>query len=959
MELAEQFKEYALDKDTNVLAWFHALTQKEQKSLKKDILAIHEQLSENKFRHQMVSDTGMTSYTQVRLCGMYIFSLNQYWQNLGGIPNAYWKQQYYKTFRPSWINQLIANTWDMQYPMLCKLLGYDDVTLEPAVIVDKITSTFTFNSWNNDDKKTHQQVYDAYFKSQPLFLEHIWLLFSEPTDMAYGDIDGYITDTFIKLTQEKKIDRPSVLAECLLTAGSNFNKNNTGWFFKLFSALEPTPAELKQHEPSLLLALNCPFSKPQNEALKHLKTLAKEGQINPTTFIEASSSTLSSDVKSVVTSTIAIIEAIGKQAHKAIRSEQDSTQNKELLQTCCDTLCQGFMLKDEKIQTRIAKFIVKYGDTSDTSLSENISSYAPELFSSVQTLLADFLHADAVNDNQMDNITLTIAERIREDNVITLPQTFDDKIYFLNQAFDNNEPYHFDVYLNVIVSLYNELTVENVHRLLPVIQKLNKRGVDWQTSIAEKLMGVHFIHVIAQLVKRFKETDFVDELAKDKKLNEGYFNAVIGNGISSFQFIEKLDRFTKFHHNTFKRFNRDTEPFNLYFDIIKYSHEQYFLNDTHHLPLLSLPTHAPCFVDIETFIKRVLAYHEQDIAIDTTDFQLAISRLSHVSGLTVATLTKTDAFKTLKTVNPLIADICYYMITAQADKSSAFDVTKADAFAYWLPAVYSNEEDFIALTKHHNLDMEELTAKVSWQSFKTNDWTEIKYSLDPAISNDTRNIDKNKKIHLYQQQFIQTVPYGLWAEETANYEKQFVTSPNNAHVVYLKLVCATLGYDEFNERIANRLLNLQFALWQKHTTDAGYIYFAMMLLHSKNTVKQLAGELWLKTIQEQNVETIRLGTFMGKLLHDDFAPLKRFTDLLTQQLMNVSNTHNQALIELISHMIAHMNNEPIKGTKKLLELYLELLTITKTGLPDIVDEKFTVWGETKSLKATIKKLNSL
>ena len=54
-------------------------------------------------------------------------------------------------------------------------------------------------------------------------------------------------------------------------------------------------------------------------------------------------------------------------------------------------------------------------------------------------------------------------------------------------------------------------------------------------------------------------------------------------------------------------------------------------------------------------------------------------------------------------------------------------------------------------------------------------------------------------------------------------------------------------------------------------------------------------------------------------------------------------------------MIPQMSDTPIKGTKKLLEIYMEVLSLTGLGVPDETMKKLEVWGEVKSLKSITKK----
>jgi hypothetical protein len=58
-----------------------------------------------------------------------------------------------------------------------------------------------------------------------------------------------------------------------------------------------------------------------------------------------------------------------------------------------------------------------------------------------------------------------------------------------------------------------------------------------------------------------------------------------------------------------------------------------------------------------------------------------------------------------------------------------------------------------------------------------------------------------------------------------------------------------------------------------------------------------------------------LGETLGRLEHNEYAPLKRFSDLIVESMLGVSTLHNHALFSLLNAMLPQMNDEPIKGKK--------------------------------------------
>ena len=93
---------------------------------------------------------------------------------------------------------------------------------------------------------------------------------------------------------------------------------------------------------------------------------------------------------------------------------------------------------------------------------------------------------------------------------------------------------------------------------------------------------------------------------------------------------------------------------------------------------------------------------------------------------------------------------------------------------------------------------------------------------------------------------------------------------------------------------------------------------------------------------------------------------EQFNTIITNQdkemianMLNISSLHNRSLNELLSTMIPQMNDEPIKGTKKLLEIYLEVVSLTGGSVADDVREKLGVWGGVKSLKSICSKIENM
>ena len=129
-------------------------------------------------------------------------------------------------------------------------------------------------------------------------------------------------------------------------------------------------------------------------------------------------------------------------------------------ETCCITLCQLFLKKDESLQKKAAGFISKYGDASSSVLQETLQAYQPEMFQSVQTTIATFnaqsigktnntetAYIEAVNTETTTTAADFLSEEpstetiriCREDNRIPYPANKEDFLFQLSRLFDMEE----------------------------------------------------------------------------------------------------------------------------------------------------------------------------------------------------------------------------------------------------------------------------------------------------------------------------------------------------------------------------------------------------------------------------------------------------------------------------------------------------------------------------------------
>ena len=262
---------------------------------------------------------------------------------------------YKKEYVKKYLNQ--ASDIYINYPTALELMDKDLFMPTKEYLADIIVYGLTSNI-------SHSHAYK----------EHIWYLFEYETAL-------YVKDEWLErfkiFISQKKIPRNKVLQESLLTCNRNFNKPSTGWFFKLFTYLEPREEELITLQNELFLALGSPHSKPVGDTLKYLKKIAKHSDFQVDRLIENIPLVLGWNVKSIVTSMLTLIDTLIKIYPK---------RKEELALSILQALAQ----EDESLQIKTIKLLAKHKLLDTQSILDEIAIYSEGLYHSTKQLLPEF-----------------------------------------------------------------------------------------------------------------------------------------------------------------------------------------------------------------------------------------------------------------------------------------------------------------------------------------------------------------------------------------------------------------------------------------------------------------------------------------------------------------------------------------------------------------------------------------
>ena len=868
---------------------------------------------------------------------------------------------------PKWYSAVINedSPWRLTYQTLMTLYANGWLQPSPSLLIARLPYAII--------EQTQDFNHKSFYKPEALHVyketleEHIWLLFEEESNINnnydYLHLENYKNgnhiwiDTIVNLCNSQKLDRERVLTTTIYTATKGFNKNLSGWFYDLLLQLNPTKDEILSLQNELATALGCPHSKVINTVLKFYKLVANHKQFNYSVFIENASILLNSETKSVVNSTLMILDKIAK-------------THKETGVTVSIKATEALLNLDENIQVRAAKLIANYANPANQEVVNEVSMYTDNLLHAAKELLQAYLTLPEVVEEtpfEVEDIKL-----LTEANQIPELETVDDLLFFISQVIDNNEVYHTDLLLSYLPKLNLLLHKENVTKLEPVFN----RAFDLSMNLEGNSQIGHLEIEAASYINDFAEIlihKFPGALADYRK--------------SKAQKIKKLKENSYFadYYKT-RLLPIEQRP------IADYIYQTYrslcidsktLLKKGLALTLLSTPTHAPCWIAPKTLLNRILAYEATNHTISLYDFQIAIGRLP---------LHEFDT-ELIKLIEK-IQDVAIREVLQYHFNQLSIEQVKITRPELWIQSVLSknNEDDLTYFQELLANPLQKETGNYKWECKPTAyPYKEYDYSLGKLVQ--TKTIYKKMLVLTdfeageKDQESIITSIKGIFSKKKRKvnvssfynysyFKKQEYTttiqphddikflllSPNNpgmflSQVIHNNLKESTF-YDESSKKNMINLLKGLHELWyRKDFNETTYLFLATALLCSDKVARELAAEVWIKTTAENNLNNIILGTLLGKLQWGEYAPMKRFTDLLTASLFNVSAHHNKGLFEVLNHMVATMNDTPPRGIKKLLDILLELhYMFPELPISDPSKEKLLVWKTSKTLDTIITKL---
>ncbi|MGG5209855.1 DUF6493 family protein [Chryseobacterium sp. MIQD13] len=705
-----------------------------------------------------------------------------------------------------------------------------------------------------------------------------------------------------KLISEKKIDRKRFLKECLLAANRNFNKNVTGWFMDAFNALKPSDDELIMLQDELMAGLASVQSKAVNTILAHLKKIVQDPAFRTGEFSYFLPNLLSSEVKTVVAASLTVTEKIFQ-------------KNKTRSENLGMALSAAFVNKDESIQTKAAKIILKYIPVSE-EIKEALADYADNILANVRLELAQYIENRQL---ELDTVETERLELINEECKVQELESFEDLMFLLPQAIETPGNYYYDLVLAGLIRFADEADTGSVKLFEPVFQKACKTIAKWEVNHFNVLLCNLIINYGLLLLEKFPvELKNLEKIYKrtceDEAAREVYST----------------------YHKKLKPI-KDIYAGGLAMEPFKHIAVRVFnqIASGDKTPLFSTITHEPCWISPEVLVERFEMYQNRNIKPDDLDLQLALQRCS---------LEKTS--DALQLAQQKLKGEYQQLLLFFFNKNAA-PKGKLEHPSWWITAgitrspemVFEEFKDF----GYDDIPKEFLTGNYNWKTIDSKKNSYYPVELNISVP----------KYHLSKRPHQLFLEYFIAEQKNFSETPLFIWSfPNTLGNVFAKIIKDCLFYSGIAEVYERGLvLNTAQALHQmKKPLDAmGYLFLGTIFLDGDKVIRGTAAEIWLEHVSHKVMDNARLGQVIG--LHEklEWAPVKRFTDIVQHQMLNVSKDHNLALEELLTHILLQMET-PVTNLKKILDIYHEILALNQSEVDKNLKEKLNNWKDNSSLK---------
>lgn len=750
----------------------------------------------------------------------------------------------------------------------------------------------------------------AVFEKHPALLEtQFWYLFQHELGVNYTKWDEVISE----LIKENKLDKYRVAKEAINASMTFTNQALCGWYVNLLTKIDLSDKDLIGMQEDIFQLLNSPISKVVNTALDLLYRIAKDKEFQIETFVAHMPILVSSSIKTTINKVMRIV-AVFEKSHPTYKDAS------------AVALVGALHLQDQVIQTKIAKLVTKFAKPND-DLSLQLEVYQEMMMSETKTLFSGYMTAQEA---------MYLIDSIEETEVQLVPvqtiETIEDLIFHCSAWKTLESHYAFEQTIDAIIRLQGELTTEHIDQLLPAFDKVFKTFKDlWSTTTVQTALAFWLLEWARILMVDITiDTTELEKLYKKYADKETYINSKVTLAEMKLEPSNRLS----YHYGALRPY------------LTMYYYSLKLVKEKRILPILSLSTHEPFYIDATVLVSRLIAYQEQGELVDVVDLQIALARINKETEAAGLALAK----KQLK--GELLAILEFYLGKGEVKEGAAdyYDVWRLVA-----ALKYPNQPLDSLTNEHYNKEQQEYCAgwlgnwEVIEERHTYKDWDQkTKQQIDKAFTHKKLKFEQipyeintslifsrvNKGMpktaigdRMGSVNLMELLKYQILNTKAS--ADLLALNPRQIDAVLIAVVeqCLHYGGSSTFEVAEKKLLQgmITYLLQMNNVlfSDKYYLFLGLALICDDKVTRAFVAEYWIKEVSRLDQQ--QLGYIIGKVEAKEYVTIKRLTDSIQGFMMNVSVQHNQALQLLIESILEQLEASPIKGLKTLLEQYVEVL----------------------------------
>lgn len=832
--------------------------------------------------------------------------------------------------KPTWIEFFLLdrfrkNDWiSFDYKSLRFLEENDFLSYNPELFTLCLSR---FNSWHGKVKPREFILFlvndkTAYERDVPQLYNYETNIqnstFRENETASYREFNTW-SILFLQLLEENKLDKKTFIENAILIQTKDWNNNLKLFFRKLLTDINPSSDELIPFQEYIFTFFHNSNPTIVNYGAELIKKLFDHPKFKTKIYLEwLESLMMRNDCKNAIKSSLMVLEKLSKSNAKL---------NKQIASLIVDI----YVIPDLNLQERTTKLLIKIGNEKDKTLTEKLESYSSYLQGSIKPLLSKFLSEEIILENETFSAAYQYHPQ-RENYLVEeveLPKDWNDILMQIGRFISSDDVIDSEIILNIFITQRDLFPDDYSKQLQPYLKQLDK---------------TYFNSVLKNYVKNLLINKIPNKNLVYKIEDKEYIS------LTTLKLIKPLIEITLQKNNK---------------------------NST--LPLLSLPTHKPHWIEPKTLLNRLIQYESANENIDMVDLSIAISRMPREN--------VEKAIPLLDKLNPEMKELMAYCLGTSNElkinnnstsllsklfQKATGNSQNAEKLALWAVAArtfYPNDT-FNDFEKTELKEIPFVTAPFvpkiefkekwnEWKNYQTKElerspsWTELRYNL-PVEKSVPRNFIYNLDLHPKKERYTWHSEYVLNSDENTYYWNSLMPQNNEPLAcLLLKKNCKTA--DGTNNELKGFLNVINQNGFQ--FTDTSLLVFACCFFQEKKEVRLLASEVLINLVEKQAIDIHAFSEKIALLVSNKYGVLLRMVDGVIA-LKDTSPQHNAALFLVLDGIFKRfvIKDKLPTNFKKMVENYVDVTLKTNSKPSSESIAFFEKHKENNSLKQLIKQL---